>query len=1397
MRSSISFFFVLCCLAEFVSAQYRNLAPSVCPSSCICYRRNVRCVKKDLQEIPKVPVLTNILDLKFNKIRDIHPGIFQHHVYMKSLLLNDNLLSSLRNGAFTGLAQLKHLSLHKNRIRYIEPEVFHGLYKLEYLYLYGNEIQEFDAKTFTNLPSLSRLFLHNNKISHILMGSFEGLPKLSRLRLDSNALVCDCDLLMVTKMLEQNSVHTGARCKYPDEMYGKSLTEMSAQDVHCEKPGIIQGPRDVEVSWGGIAVFTCKVEGPSTSVEWMKNEVLIEQDDRYKIMDDGSLMIKNSEDKDEGTYECMVKSPQGEVHSQPAKMIVVKDNDNEYRDADPQKPTFVVRPQKVDTSVGAREIKLNCKAIGNPKPVITWSQNGITLALDSRRFLENGGNLVIRTVEPSDDGIYQCDASNVHGRVSTSAVVNINTAPSFTIHPQSADVQRGATLRLECAAVASPFPQITWFKENIQLTESARIRFTPDKTVLEIQHVEDSDSGLYICEAKNNMGKRETSANVKVLAHEEKEKPPILIYKPYDIEAVLGGTIELPCKSEGIPTPGIQWRKDGSTMQRTGRFRISIGGNLYIYNVQPDDAGRYECTAINDHGSISASGYLTVKQQRHNSGINLGDKFVKIAFAEATDEVDRAINNTIDFLFNNPNATRTSADIFRIIRYPNAPARELARAAEVYERTLVNIRKHVERGMSANLASDFNYREILSPEHLELVAKLSGCTAHRRARNCTDMCYHKKYRSIDGTCNNLQNPTWGASLTGFRRILKPIYENGFSTPIGWNSETKYYGFKKPSSRLVSTTLLSTKTISSDDQITHMVMQWGQFLDHDLDHALPSVSSQSWDGIDCKKSCDYAAPCFPMDVPPNDPRIQNRRCIDFIRTSSICGSGMTSVFFGTVQPREQINQLTSYIDASQVYGFSEELARDLRDLTNDHGYLRTGRVIGNGKPLLPFANGDAMDCRRNLSESSINCFLAGDIRANEQVGLIAMHTVWMREHNRIADELYRYNPHWDGETLYQEARKIVSAAMQHITYKLWLPYIIGKEGLEMLGEYKEYNPKLNPSISNVFATAALRFGHTLINPVLHRLDSSFSPINEGHLPLHKAFFSPWRVVDEGGIDPLLRGFFTVAAKVKKPNENLNAELTERLFESAHAVALDLAAMNIQRSRDHAIPGYIEFRKFCNMSEVDTFNDLRDEITDPEIRRKLKDLYGHPGNIDVFVGGVLEDPVPGGRVGPLFRCLLVEQFRRLRDGDRFWYENPSVFKPEQLVQIKQYSVSRVLCDNGDNITRVTQNSFLLPERQGGYVSCSKVPKVDLRLWTECCNDCRASTQFNTISRFGRTRRDANEYSPRGSYLNSTYTETDENKIKRLVKKIDDLESEVHGLLETLKQIRETQRNILRRL
>lgn len=223
-------------------------------------------------------------------------------------------------------------------------------------------------------------------------------------------------------------------------------------------------------------------------------------------------------------------------------------------------------------------------------------------------------------------------------------------------------------------------------------------------------------------------------------------------------------------------------------------------------------------------------------------------------------------------------------------------------------------------------------------------------------------------------------------------------------------------------------------------------------------------------------------------------------------------------------------------------------------------------------------------------------------------------------------------------------------------------------------------------------------------------------------------------------------FATPAKLKLPEQNLNSELTEQLFKTAHAVALDLAAMNIQRGRDHAIPGYLEWREFCNMSQISNFDDLAHEIKDPQVRQKLRELYGHPGNMDVWVGGILEDQLPGAKVGPLFKCLLLEQFTRMRDGDRFWHEN-NVFTPDQLKQIKETSLARILCDNSDNITRIQGDVFMLSGFTNPMIDCEEIPEIDLKLWSECCEEC-AQEFYDDEENDGRRSRRSIRYSKEGN-------------------------------------------------
>ena len=558
---------------------------------------------------------------------------------------------------------------------------------------------------------------------------------------------------------------------------------------------------------------------------------------------------------------------------------------------------------------------------------------------------------------------------------------------------------------------------------------------------------------------------------------------------------------------------------------------------------------------------------LSVPSDENRIGIDVINRTIGIA----RENVNRAINASIKMLFSS-SQPRKPSDLLALFRFPSPAAQQIAKSAEIFERTIQLVHEHVKEMDRVNISNEkYNFFHLLSPQHVSVIANLSGCSAHRRINNCSDMCFHLKYRTIDGTCNNLQHSMWGASLTPFKRLLSPVYENGYNTPVGWQDTEG-----RPSARLVSTELVSSKEVSEDEKFTHMLMQWGQFLDHDIDFIVSSLSTLRFsDGLDCTKNygfCDNQPPCFPIAIPDNDKRINNNghKCLPFTRSSAVCGTGMTSVFFSAVTPREQMNQITSYIDASNVYGSSKEEVMNLRDLES-RGLLKSNSSIGSGKPLLPFNRDTPIECLQS-EDSPVPCFLAGDFRANEQLGLLSMHTIWVREHNRIAQELGDLNPHWDGDKVYHEARKIVGAEMQHISYTEWLPKILGPQGMALMGTYNGYEPNIDAGIVNAFATAAFRFGHGLINPILFRLNSSFQPIEQGNIPLHKAFFSPYRLVTEGGVDPILRGLFGRAAKSRDDKHQLiNSELTERLFEMAHEVALDLGALNIQRGRDHALPG----------------------------------------------------------------------------------------------------------------------------------------------------------------------------------------------------------------------------------
>ncbi|XP_032171564.1 peroxidasin-like protein isoform X3 [Mustela erminea] len=1159
------------------------------------------------------------------------------------------------------------------------PQVPHQTTVLD---LRFNRIQEIPGSAFKKLKNLNTLLLNNNQIRQISRNAFEGLENLLYL------------------YLYKNEIHA------LDKQTFKGLISLEQLYIHFNQ----------------IETLQAETFGDLLKLERL-HSLDLEDDSRFNLFDDGTLMIRNTRESDQGEYQCMARNSAGEVKTQNAMLRY---------SSPPAKPSFIIQPQDTEVLIGT-STTLECMATGHPHPHVTWTR-GSGEALDRSRHLTTSGGLYLQNVTLQDHGQFTCHADNNQGSVQATANIIVQAPPQFRVIPKDQVVLEGHTVKFLCEAEGNPPPIIAWTKAGRQLSQES-LHTVLSSGTLRIEHAAHYDQGQYECQAVSPLGVKKVSVQLTV----KPKALPVFTQLPQDTSVEVGNNINISCHAQGEPQPIITWNKAGVQITESGKFHVSGEGMLTIYDAGQADQGRYECVARNSFGFVVTNMFLTVVAIQ---GRQAGDDFVESSILDAVQRVDSAINSTRRHLFSQK--PRTPGDLLARFRYPHDPFTvETARAGEIFEHTLLLIQEHVKQGLTVDLEGrEFRYNDLVSPHYLSLIANLSGCTAHRQVPNCSDMCFHQKYRAQDGTCNNLQHPTWGASLTAFERILKPAYENGFNLPRGVGRHTLSGRHPLPPPRLVSTELVATATVTPDHQYTHMLMQWGQFLDHDLDHTVPALSTSRFsDGRLCSSVCTNDPPCFPIIIPDSDPRGTRAPCMFFARSSPVCGSGMTSLVMNSVYAREQINQLTAYIDASNIYGSSERESQILRDYSEPRGLLRTGLPwVPSGKPLLPFSSGPPTECTRPEQDSRSPCFLAGDHRANEQLALTAMHTLWFREHNRVATELSALNPHWDGDTLYHEARKIVGAQLQHITYSHWLPKILGEPGMKMLQDYQGYNPNVNAGIINSFATAAFRFGHTLINPILYRLNDTFGEIPEGHLPLHKAFFSPSRIIEEGGIDPLLRGLFGVAAKLRVPSQLLSVELTEKLFSMAHSVALDLAATNIQRGRDHGIPPYADFRVFCNLTSVENFEDLQNEIKDSEIRQKLKKLYSTPGNIDFWPALMVEDLIPGTRVGPTLMCLFVTQFQRLRDGDRFWYENPGVFTPAQLTQLKQASLGRVLCDNGDNIQQVQADVFVKAQYPQDYLSCSEIPQVDLRVWQDCCEDCRSRGQFRAFTQESRKKRSA---------------------------------------------------------
>jgi peroxidase len=547
--------------------------------------------------------------------------------------------------------------------------------------------------------------------------------------------------------------------------------------------------------------------------------------------------------------------------------------------------------------------------------------------------------------------------------------------------------------------------------------------------------------------------------------------------------------------------------------------------------------------------------------------------------------------------------------------------------------------------------------------------------------------------SFNGAGNNIANPTWGQAGTDLLRLTPAQYANGINSPSLPQD---------PSARLISNIVNNqadpadpSQDIATVDQnsLSDFGYAFGQFIDHDLDLTQGTGASD------------------PIQVPVGDPiGGPNDTPLAFQRSATDPATGTS-----TSNPLQNPTSVTSYLDLSQVYG---------SDLATDNA-LRTfvgGQMKTSAGGLLPLDNSTyftptqlaqinasvgGMADDGPLPESQM--FVTGDTRGNENLELTALQTLFLDNHNRIAAELQKENPTWTDQQLFDEARKLNIAEYQSIIYNEWIPAVLGQNALPA---YTGYNPNVNATIADEFSTVAFRFGHSLLSGQIERQGNDGQAV-AGDVPLEQDFFDPNLLSGQGQpttVDPLTGLTSTSIGAILKGDADGNSqasdvetinEVRDELFNEVVpgvGYGQDLIALDIQRGRDQGIGSYNEVRQALGLAPVTSFAQITSNVT---VQKELQAAYGNVNNIDAFEGGLAEDHVPGSDVGQLFQTILVNQFTRLRDGDRFFYLNETFTPAEQGILNQGNTLAKVI-ESNTNITNLQSDVFLFKASISGTVN-----------------------------------------------------------------------------------------------
>lgn len=498
-----------------------------------------------------------------------------------------------------------------------------------------------------------------------------------------------------------------------------------------------------------------------------------------------------------------------------------------------------------------------------------------------------------------------------------------------------------------------------------------------------------------------------------------------------------------------------------------------------------------------------------------------------------------------------------------------------------------------------------------------------------------------KFRTPDGSFNSLLHPTFNQTNTDFTRVGPANFADGYySMQPGPNPRTI--------SNIVSAQVSGDEEDTGGSHLTDdkgvalsgMMYAWGQFVDHDLDLEKGGTNTQD----------------ISISVPAGDGVLPDGGVIPLTRVAIDPATGKPG------HPATAINTVTGWLDGSQVYGSTKQLADSLR--TAD------GHMKESPGHNLPIVNG---------------AYVAGDARAAENPDLTALQVLFVREHNFQVERLHKEHPGWNGDQLYQMAKAITTAEMVNITYNEFLPHLLGKNAIPA---YHGYNPSVNPRISEEFEGAAYRFGHSIVSDEISAIDNYGAFTSEQTLA--QSFFESPAAFKATGADGLLRH---LAGDLANPLDTQIVDgLRNLLVDPPDGV--DLAAINIQRAHDLGLGTLNQTRAVLGLRPYTSFAQVS---SNPETQAALQKAYGSVGAIDLWTGGLAEDHVAGSVIGQTFGRIIGRQFAALRDGDRLYFDNQG-FDRATLSEIKHTTLSDLIMRDTDT-TAIQADAFVATARHSG--------------------------------------------------------------------------------------------------